>query len=299
MFNPLILMMFNFGKQLIYAAFLLIATFTSSAVENKERSNGKITRNGAFYFSWGYNKEWYTHSDIHVWQPVLQSDYTMHSVEAHDRPGWNENFFHKQLTIPQYNYRLGYFFDEEQLFAIEINFDHTKYVIRDNQPVRVKGKIEGAEVDEQIVFSEAQGFYYFLNNGANFLLINLVRRVPLFATDNNYFRADLLVKAGVGPVIPHVENALYGKSNDAGFQLGGWNIGVETALRVSLLKYAYLEFAQKADYARYSHLKVYNGRARHSFGTYELILSLGASVPLGKNNPLFNSHKKAFVHNDI
>jgi len=47
-------------------------------------------------------------------------------------------------------------------------------------------------------------------------------------------------------------------------------------------KKVYLEFTNKIDYARYSNLKVYKGTAKQAFGTYELILSLGYTFPMGK-----------------
>ena len=72
----------------------------------------KKERKGEFYFSWGYNKEWYTHSTVRVMQPELGNDYKMVGVKAHDHPGWDEGLFQLPLTIPQYNYRIGYFFNK-------------------------------------------------------------------------------------------------------------------------------------------------------------------------------------------
>jgi len=275
-------------RPLLAAGLLLSAALPAKAQEAPRDKYLKIVGNGSLYFSWGYNTEWYTRSTVHVKQPGLQNDYELQSVKAHDHRGWDEGLFQKQLTIPQYNYRLGYFFNKKQDLAFEINFDHTKYIITDGQSVRVKGTMADRPVDETIVFDNNKGFSYFLNNGANFLLFNLVKRFELYNAPTRLLRVDLLAKAGIGPVIPHVENTLFGQANDPGFQLGGWNTGVETALRFSFLKYGYLEFAQKADYARYSGLAVYQGKAHQSFGTYELILNLGFMLPTGKHNILFN-----------
>lgn len=261
-------------------------------VQAQKKSNWSFVKNGSFYFSWGYNKEWYTRSTVHVSQPSLGNDYKMVRVRAHDHPGWDEGLFSKAMTIPQYNYRLGYFFNEKQDLAIEINFDHTKYIITDEQDVQIKGTLHGEKnVSTTRRFSQKDGSYYFLNNGANFLLFNLVKRFRLVQPGPaNNFKLDLLAKAGVGPVIPHVENSLFGQANKPGFQIGGWNTGVETAFRLTAYKYAYLEFSQKFDYARYSHLKVYEGRAHQAFGCYELILSLGVTLPTGKGNKEFAKH---------
>lgn len=279
-------------KHSFFLVLLGILGLQSQAQERKKSYLGFVG-NGSLYFSWGYNTEWYTRSTVHVSQPPLNNDYRLQGVKAHDHRGWDEDFFNTALTVPQYNYRLGYFFNEKQDFAIEINFDHTKYIITEGQSAHLKGKLGGENVDKQIDYSKQNGFYYYLNNGANFLLFNLVKRFQVYHTDDKKFKIDVLAKAGIGPVIPHVENAFFGKDNDPGFQLGGWNTGIETAVRVTAMKYAYLEFAQKVDYARYSNLKIYEGTARQSFGTYELILSLGINIPTGKNNPQYKS--KAYL----
>jgi hypothetical protein len=250
-------------------------------------AKNKKDRTGSIYFSWGYNTEWYTNSTVHVQQGGLGNDYELVHVNAHDHRGWDDNLLHKAFTIPQYNYRIGYYFNKKQDLGFEINFDHTKYLITDNQQVHLTGTMGDKHVDETINFAGSNGFYYYLNNGANFLLFNIVKRVPLYNAKTRNLKVDLTGKAGIGPVIPHVQNSFFGQANAQQFQLGGWNTGAETALRITAMKYAYLEFSQKVDYARYSHLLIYDGRAKQNFGTYELILSLGFIIPTTKHNPSF------------
>jgi hypothetical protein len=238
-------------------------------------------RKGEFYFSWGYNSEWYTNSRVHISQPEIGNSYSFIGVRAHDHEGWDEGLFSRALTIPQYNYRLGYFFNKKKGLAFEINFDHTKYIISD-QDIHQRGIVQGKYVDSTIRFDAANGYYYYLNNGANFLLFNIVKRWQLYQLPNEKIKIDFLGKAGVGPVIPHVDNSLQGHRNDAGFQIGGWNVGLEGAIKATFFNRVFLEFSNKIDYARYANLKIYRGRARQAFGTYELILNLGVTLPAGK-----------------
>lgn len=242
-------------------------------------------RKGEFYFSWGYNKEWYTRSNVKVEQPALNTSYTMHNVYSHDHPGWDEGLFSMPISVPQYNYRLGYFFNRKKGWGFEINFDHTKHIIQDGQEIKISGMLNGKQTDSAINFSEGNGFYYYLNNGANFLLFNIVKRWNSYENKDGNFKLDILAKAGIGPVIPHVQNSLFGQANEPGFQLGGWNMGLEAGFRGTFFKHVYLEFTNKIDYADYSGLKVYKGTASQSFGTYELILSLGITIPAGKKLP--------------
>jgi len=232
------------------------------------------------YFSWGYNKEWYTSSNVHVSQPHLGNDYTFTHIKGHDHPGWDEGLFSKALSIPQYNYRLGFLIDEERGLGFEINFDHTKFIFAD-QNAHIKGTLDGRPVDSTVAFNQANGFYYYLNNGANFLLFNIVKHWHLIEFPRAKIKLDFLGKAGIGPVIPHVDNSFFGKANNPGFQFGGWNTGIEGAVKATFFKYVYLEYSNKLDYARYSNLDVYQGKAKQAFGTYEMVLSLGFTIPTG------------------
>ena len=241
----------------------------------------KKERKGEFYFSWGYNTEWYTNSNVHVSQPSLGNDYTFRDISGHDHRGWDDALFTKAISIPQYNYRLGYIFDKQKGLGFEINFDHTKFIFAD-QNARITGTLNKRNVDTTVAFNANNGFFYYLNNGANFLLFNIVKRWNWYKSKDGNLKVDFLGKAGIGPVIPHVENSFFGQKNTPHFQLGGWNIGVEGAVRATFFKYVFLEYTNKLDYARYSGLKIYEGTAKHAFGTYEMVLNLGLTFPVGK-----------------
>ena len=267
-------------KVVVLVGVVLVALNVHAQQKKKERK-------GEFYFSWGYNKEWYTRSSVHVIQPSLGNDYKFKSIEGHDHPGWDEGLFHIALSIPQYNYRLGYIFDRKRGLGFEINFDHTKFIFA-NQNAHIVGKMNNREVDTTVAFNDKNGYYYYLNNGANFLLFNLTKRWHICQDIKGNFKLDGFAKGGIGPVIPHVQN-MFGYTptgdsevNKPHFQLGGWNMGAEAALRATFYKTVYLEFANKVDFASYSGLRIYEGHARQSFGTYEIILSLGVSFPTGR-----------------
>ena len=260
-------------KLLVISVLIGVAASAQKAIKKE--------RKGEFYFSWGYNKEWYTHSNIHVKQAELGNDYTFLRVKAHDHPGWNEGLLNIALSIPQYNYRIGYFFNKKKNLGVEINFDHTKYIFQEQQ-VRLRGTLNNRHVDTLVDFRVDSGFNYYLNNGANFLLFNIVKRWNIHNSNSGNFKLDGLGKLGIGPVIPHVQNTLFHQSNQQGFQLGGWNVGIEYALRATFHKYVYLELCGKVDWASYSNLKVYKGTAMQRFGTLEMILNLGFTFPTGK-----------------
>lgn len=252
---------------------LLLSGFDTIAQNSSNRKK-------EFYFSWGYNTEWYTRSNVKINQPSLGNKYIFEKIKGHDHPGWDDGIFNKPITIPQYNYRIGLFINRKKGIAVEINFDHTKFIFAD-QSARIKGMLNYKSVDSLIDFNKANGNYYYLNNGANFLLFNIVKRWHWIANKKGTIKFDFLGKAGLGPVVPHVENSFWGQKNKPGFQFGGWNVGVEGALRTTFFDYVFLEYSNKVDYARYSNLKIYEGTGSHAFGTYEMILNLGLSFPVG------------------
>lgn len=260
---------------------VIITLFLAVIFCGAQAQTKKKERKKEFYFSWGYNKEWYTNSRVKISQPALGNNYQFINIRGNDHPGWDEGLFKKAFTIPQYNYRLGLFINRKKGLAVEINFDHTKFIFAD-QKARIKGVVRGHLVDSSVYFNRLNGYYYYLNNGANFLLFNIVKRWHLFQNKSSSIKLDALGKAGIGPVIPHVENSFEGLPNKPAFQIGGWNMGIEGAVRATFFNYVYLEFANKIDYARYSNLKIFHGTAKHAFGTYEMILNLGATFPVGK-----------------
>ena len=138
---------------------LLLVTVFFLANSQTFAQNSEKERKGEFYFSWGYNTEWYTKSDVHVSQPSLGNDYTLNSVNAHDHRGWDEGLLSKALSIPQYNYRIGYIFNKKRGLGVEINFDHTKYLIKDGQTINVTGTMGGSPVNTKINFADANGYH--------------------------------------------------------------------------------------------------------------------------------------------
>ena len=243
-------------------------------------------QNGSLYFSVGYNKAWFSRTKIHIEQYDLGNSYNMLNV-----PGDNKT---KTAISPlQLNYRIGYYYNYEQTWGIEANFDPVNYRIIDGSILQIKGTINNTpNVNKKITFSAANGYYYYFN-GANLLLINLVRRFGVFQSASNKIRIDILAKAGIGPVLPHFVNSLpiYPVA-DPQLQFGGWNAGAEGGVRVTIYRYAYFEFAGKYDFASFNALKVNDGSARQNLQTYEVIASIGFTFPTSKNNPLFRKEHK-------
>src|SRR5277367_2650132 len=61
----------------------------------------RFFRDAEWYFSWGYSKEWWAPSDIHVSQASLGNDFTLHGVRATDQFSASDIFSATDFFGPQ------------------------------------------------------------------------------------------------------------------------------------------------------------------------------------------------------
>ncbi|MEO7523748.1 MAG: hypothetical protein ABIT58_06610, partial [Ferruginibacter sp.] len=186
--------------------------------------------------------------------------------------------------IPQYNYRVGFYLNKKHSRAIEINFDHGKYVVTDGQRVRVTGKIDGKPVDGDSILNRENFLHFEHTDGANWLHINYVKQHVLFTTKKT--GAPLLSyiwKAGAGINIPRTDFTWRGERLNNRFHVAGYNIGVEGGARFYPLKKFFFEFTGKTGYVRYVNALAdtpteKGNRATHGFGYFELIGLIGYDI---------------------
>ena len=68
-------------KHLIRHLFFTLLFFSPNIILAQQK--GKLLK--GMYIQWGYNKEWYTKSNIHI-KLSNGSDFTLHHAKAHDKP---------------------------------------------------------------------------------------------------------------------------------------------------------------------------------------------------------------------
>ncbi|MBP6430815.1 MAG: hypothetical protein KA319_03530 [Ferruginibacter sp.] len=232
------------------------------------------------YLQWGYNTEWYTKSNIHFNTSVngVVHNYTIYKAVAHDRNDLDAIFKNPiEISVPQYNYRIGFYLDKSKSKAIELNFDHTKYIVYDNQKLRAKGYIGSTYFDKDTAFT-GHNMHFEHTNGANFYQINYVSQHTL-KSKNNRPQFSLLWKAGVGIVIPKTDITLSGKRIDNRFHIAGYCLGVEGGGRWYFSKKWFLEGTAKTGFANYTNsLAVDKGKVNHNFGYFELVGTVGYEI---------------------
>lgn len=271
------------AASIIFSSALLCSLFHSNN-SRAQVSASSIGRNGSVYISIGTNSPSYQPTTIHVDQGAGNT-YDLQEASADKTLPGNS-------SILNYNFRVGYYFNKKQTMGVELNYDPVSYHLVDGQNVQMVGTFGDNVVNKPFTFSSAAGYSYYLN-GSNLVLVNFVKRFGIFRDKLNYFAVDALAKAGVGPAMPRVLNTFEGKTVDQpSFQLGGWNAGLEAALRITVVRHAYLEFAWKYDRASYSNININNGSVSHNLSLTEYVFSLGYTFSTTKHNPLFEKKKK-------
>lgn len=139
-------------------------------------------------------------------------------------------------------------------------------------------------MDKDTILDPKNFLHFEHSDGANFLLVNFMKRWKLLNKYEN-FKMAWVAKAGAGIVIPRTDVTLFGERLNNKFHIAGWLVGAESGLRLDVYKYTYLEFVGKVCYADYVNSLVIgkgNGVAKHHFYSYQLSAVVGVQLPTGK-----------------
>lgn len=263
-------------KQITGCVLFISLALTTAAQKKSKLING-------MYLQWGYNTEWYTRSSIHFKMPG-GSDFTLHKVRAQNRPDLDAIYKEPaDVSIPQYNYRIGFYLNKKHSRAVELNFDHAKYIVSNWQTVRVTGTIEGKTVDADSVLNPNTFLHFEHTDGANWLHFNYVQQQTLLQKRNKTPLLTFVWKAGAGINIPRTDFTWRGDRFNNDFHVAGYNISAEAGARLYPLKKFFIELTGKTGFVKYlnalSNSNAIKGiRARHSFGYFEMIGTIGYDI---------------------
>lgn len=233
------------------------------------------------YVQWGYNRDWFSKSTLQFTNGD-KYDFTIHDAVAHDKPDF-ENFWKNPLdiTIPQNSMRIGFYLDKKHSSAIEVNFDHAKYVV-DDQRARITGKIYGEEIDMDTLV-KSPFLHMEHTNGANFLMVNYVKQRSL--VDHKKLKLTTIGKIGGGIVIPRSDVTIMGKRLDNKYHVAGYILAAEAGFRLYPLKRWFVELTGKGGFANYMNaLTVENGSVKHHFYFAEVVGLVGYDIPFRKKS---------------
>ena len=275
----------------IYHAFTIVTLlFFSITVVAQKPLKQKVNNKGKFYVYWGWNRGTYSNSDIHF--KGENYDFTLSNVTASDRPtkfGLNPYFRIDKITIPQTNYRIGYFFKEN--YTISIGVDHMKYVMNRNQTVNINGTINTGSVfdktyvNENIVLTE--DFLTFEHtDGLNYLNVEVKRFDDfsyLFGLNSRNLQINLTEGFGAGILFPKSNVKLLNKERYDDFNVAGWGASASLGLNITFLKHFFIQSDVKVGYINMTNVRTTKFKAdsaSQSFSFLENTLVFGGKFRL-------------------
>jgi hypothetical protein len=271
-------------KIFIFSTFLLLSLSWLNA-QNEPNSLKKYyseSKKYKFYFLWGYNRSAFAKSDISFKSPNY--DFTLSDVRAKDRPTpfTLRNYFKiENLSIPQYNYRIGFFLNKNT--GLSLGLDHLKYVVSHQQTVKISGEIKkeisttyaGTYSEKDIVIvPEFLGFEH--TDGLNLLSLDIERLYSIRSFSKNKFRLNGQLGAGAGPVIPRTDARVMGFGLNNRFHRAGWGISTKFGLKLDVLKHFFLQTEFRTGFIKLNDILISNDapdRAKQNivFGEWNLV----------------------------
>lgn len=244
---------------------------------------------GSFYFYWGYNREFYSKSDIRFMGNGY--DFTLSDVKSHDRQSKlaADPYLHvNQLTIPQYNYRLGYYINNK--YSISMGFDHMKYVMNQNQVVRINGFINGTSTSYDKIYSNENielvpEFLEFEHtDGLNYINVELNRNEKIYLHKKGV-KLNVMMGASTGIVYPRTRVVLLNKSLHDQWHVSGYGATIHTGINIEILKHFFVQDQIKVGYLNMpSIVTTYfkQDRAKQQFSFLQNNVVLGYRFKIGK-----------------
>lgn len=244
-------------KKIFLAILVLGSTLAfSQNIVNKESLNFNDSgpNKGKVFVYWGWNRGHYSTSDIKF--SGADYNFTLYDVKADDKPKPFGIYFFKpdELTIPQTNFRIGYFVKEN--YTISLGVDHMKYVMRNDQTVKINGNINTGGAFDGVYNNTnkvlTNDFLLFEHtDGLNYVNVEVSR----FDNLDNWLKfsvknidINLTEGIGVGLLYPKTNTTLLGKERYDEFHVSGYGFSAHAGLNLTFFKHFFIQSNFKVGY---------------------------------------------------
>ena len=234
-----------------------------------------LNKKGKYFFSWGYNTSVYSNSDIHL--KGDNYDYTLDDVEASDRPTEFGVEYFTDLTIPQWNLKIGYYLDNTSSINFEI--DHMKYVVDTPQTVKINGTDHqgNSHNNDNIQLDNFLSFEH--TDGLNYWSIAYNKYIPLYVNDDKTSAISAFYGVGAGILIPRSNVTLHGYSERKDdFRIAGYGADLQGGFMFDFLENYFTRLEVKGGRINMPNVSTspsLSDKASHNFNFLEYSLSLG------------------------
>lgn len=263
-------------------------SFFSGIAQNRTVNPERYTTHnkGKFFFFWGGNRGYYTTSDIRF--KGNGYDFTLSDVKAVDKPkGWHIDYINPlRMTIPQTNARVGYFISNH--YTISAGVDHMKYVMEQDQVVKMNGYISGTGTihdgsynnQEKLLTEDFLTFEH--TDGLNYVTVELSRVddiSKLFGIHNtDIFQLNITEGLGIGVLYPKTNTKLINKQRYDEFHIAGYGMSVKAGLNLVFFKHLMVIGELKGGYINMYDIRTTSSildKAQQDFFYFQTMLALG------------------------
>lgn len=273
-------------KNLILSSAFLLVTFSLFSQETIKIQDKYTAHNkGKFFVSWGGNRETYSKSDITF--KGVSYDFTIYDVTAHDKPkGWHIDYINPgRMTIPQTNFRMGYFVNDH--YSIAIGVDHMKYVMNQDIVVKYSGNYPNrnsfgeAVGNNQVLLTEP--FLTFEHtDGLNYVNTEISRHDDISnffnIEDTDKIQVNLTEGIGTGFLYPKTNAKVFSKERHDDFHIAGYGASIKAGLNVTFFKHFYIQTEVKGGYINMSDIQTTfsdSDSASQEFFFFQKIIAFG------------------------
>lgn len=235
---------------LLFTALLVGATKPNP---NTEKTSNK----GKIYAFWGWNRGWYTNSDIEF--TGSNYNFKLNDVQATDRQtpfDFGTYFNPSTITIPQTNFRLGYFISDK--IDISIGVDHMKYVMVAVQETEISGNInDGTTYDGTYLNDDFEINKPFLEfehtDGLNYLNIEITRNDDVsemfkLGLNPKKIQINTLFGFGIGAMMPKSNVTLWNNERNDEFHFAGYGFSGKVGLNITFFKHFFIRSEYKGGF---------------------------------------------------
>ena len=271
----------------LFSAFLIILFTNTTIAQEKTVIQDRYTSHnkGKFFISWGGNRDSYTKSDI----TFRGKDYnfTLDNVQAHDKPkGWHVDYLNPaRMTIPQTNFRLGYFINDH--YSVAIGVDHMKYVMTQDKAVNIDGyypnpgSYDELLPNDQVLLTE-EFLTFEHTDGLNYVHTEFSRHddiSSIFKIKNtDKIQVNLTEGVGFGLLYPKTNTTLLGKERHDDFHVSGYGTSLKAGLNITFFKHFYLQGELKGGYINMQDIRTTTSSedtASQDFFFFQRIIAVG------------------------
>ena len=234
--------------------FLVLAMLVSLVSFTQGRKRHVTNEKDAIYISWGYNRSAYTKSDIRFQGQGYNFDMQYAKARDHQSSLSSGDYSLKSLTVPQYNFKVGYFYKNK--WSIALGIDHMKYYFLDRNEVIVSGNITYKQTSAYIGNHPAYGgalllskkittikdsFNYENSQGLNYIHAELGLAENIYTVDKKGdFKLMSNVGVGAGCLLSYTSLYYNRVQNPITRSLSGYGLSAFAGLRFEVFKRVYL-----------------------------------------------------------